>query len=263
MYPLDSQIKNAMTHLFRSCLLILTTLFCLTAHVAMAREVTQDFGLSINAGIQKKIVQGLSVALDGEIRTNNNTTDLERLALAASMAYKPIPYFKAEVGYEFIGRYYPKKTSTPNVVTDTYWVPRHRVQVAASGILPIGAFTLSLRERYQYTHSSRSTASQWEAVTGLPLEDKVAEASDEHVLRSRLKAEYEISDVGVTPYLSIEFYDDLAHSFELTDIKTTVGAVYDVTPNHALEFYYRYAAEVGSDAKKDTHLLAVGYQFSF
>lgn len=230
---------------------------------AQAREAEQDFGLSINAGVKKKIVKGLSVSVEGELRTENKTQDLNRLTIGASVSYKPIKYFKVDTGYEFIGRYHAEHTSDKDNRIASYWVPRHRFQFSVSGILPIGDFTLSLRECYQMTHSQEATASKWDADTGKALDDKVSAALNEHILRSRLQGEYAIPDSGVTPYVSVEFYDDLADSFALTDIKTTVGVEYEVTKHHSLDFYYRYAAEMGSSSNTDTHLLAVGYQFSF
>ncbi len=203
----------------------------------------QDFGLDFNLGLKKKIIKGLSIAVGFELRTQDMTTEMGQIDASFEMSYKPIDYFKFGAGYDFIDKYYP------NITT---WSPRHRANVFVTGILPIEDFELSLRERYQYTYRSMS--------------GKIA-SKHEHILRSRLQAEYHIKAVHLTPYLNFEMYNDLANSFAIDKLKLNVGLTYTLKKKkskfaHDFEFFYRYTAPIASD-DEDFHMIALGYLFKF
>lgn len=221
----------------------------------------QDFGLSINAGVKKKIVKGLNIAAAFELRTQDLSSEMERIDVGLDVSYKPIEYFKFGVGYDFIYKYTPKHETDSMNVVDSYWSPRNRVNVYVTGILPIGDFELSLRERYQFTHRSRSTAKKWNSL-GVAQADKVISAKNDHEFRSRLKGEYKIRPVHLTPYLALEMYNDLTDSFAVDKLKVTVGLGYTLKKKHGFDLYYRYTAGI-ADAEDEMHLLAVGYEFKF
>ena len=52
----------------------------------------------IGAQVDKKIVRGLHVALDGELRTEDNFSDVGRWQAGVSVSYKFLPFLKASVG---------------------------------------------------------------------------------------------------------------------------------------------------------------------
>ena len=221
----------------------------------------QDFGLDINIGLQKKIIKGLNIAADFELQTQDMSSKLERITAGIDISYKPIDYFKFGAGYIFIDKFCPKhQTDSGNTVVD-YWSPRNRVHFYVTGILPIGNFELSLRERYQYTHRSRVSVKKTNSA-GVAQDPKIVTSKDSHALRSRLLASYKIKPIKLSPYFSLELYNDLVHSFDVDKLKVTAGMEYTLLKHHVFDLFYRYTAGI-ADSGDDGHLLGVGYKFKF
>lgn len=127
-------------------LLVLPVFFLAAAGVLRAQgtvnELTNDFQGRISAGIDKKIVKGLHVSLDAEARYKDNFSTLGRLQADLNLSYKPLPWLKTSIGYVFM----------ENHNASDEWKMRHRVYVDLTGILDLGDWRLSLKERLQLTH---------------------------------------------------------------------------------------------------------------
>ena len=223
--------------------------------------VAQDFGLDVNVGVKKKIVKGLNISAAFELRTQDKSSEIERIDAGIEIGYKPIKYFKIGTGYDFIDKYKPKHETDSGSIIDNSWSPRHRVHVDVAGIMPVENFEISLRERYQFTHRSESSAKRWNSA-GVAQDDKIYESQNEHILRSRVLAQYNIKPIELAPYFSIEMYNDLAQSFIIDKIKLTVGLEYELKKHHSFDLYYRYTAGI-ADADDECHLLGIGYEFKF
>ena len=219
----------------------------------------QDFGIDVTIGVKKKIVKGLNVSLEGTVATQDKSSELDKLEIQAEIAYRPVKYVKIDAGYSFIERYKPRHTTDGGNTVMAYWSPRHRAFGSVAGILPVGDFAISLRERYQFTHRSRVTADKYDA-DGDPMADKVVAAQDAHILRSRLQFEWDVHGIPLTPYVSVEPHNDLADSFALDKLRCTVGADYVLDKKHTLSLFYRYDYEPDDD---DMHLIGLGYEFKF
>lgn len=221
----------------------------------------QDFGLDINAGIKKKIIKGLNVSASFELRTQDMSSKMERINAGIELSYKPIEYFRFGVGYNFIDKYILKHETNSGNIIDNYWSPRNRVNVFVTGILPIGNFELSLRERYQFTHRSESTAKKWNSA-GVSQGNKTIDEKDYHVLRSRVQGVYKIEPIKLSPYFSTELHNDLKDGFDLEKVKLTAGVEYTLKKHHEFEVFYRYTIGI-SDSDEAGHLVGLGYGFKF
>ena len=148
----------------------------MAATVAMAQS---DFGVWTSIEGSTKIGKGLELALEGEYRTQANSTSTERIATGISLSYKnkKVPFLKADIGYSVMamhglgettikyrtdddgnyeidddGNLVPKHKN----VDSPYWYARHRATASLTASVKWGRFKFSLRERYQFTHRMRS-----------------------------------------------------------------------------------------------------------
>lgn len=236
-------------------------LFCIFPFLLPSLAVAQDFGLDFNAKVTKKIVKGFNIAASVEVRTQDKSTALERIDAGIDLSYKPIDYLKFGVGYNFIDAYKLSRETEDGETIDHYWSPRHRVNVSVTGIFPIDQFEISLRERYQYTHRMQRSVPRWNSL-GVAQDNKIVSAKDDHVLRSRVLAKYNIKSILLSPYFSMELHNDLADSFSLDKVRLIVGTEYAVHKHHTLELFYRYTAGI-ANADDECHLLGLGYAFKF
>ena len=107
-------------------------------------DLDPEFGGRLSIGLDKKIVKGLHLSLEEELRWDNNFSNFNRLHTTAALQYKVLPYLKVGVGYALINPY----SSSNNAFKDT----RHRFMLDATGTVKFGLWQLSLKERFQITH---------------------------------------------------------------------------------------------------------------
>lgn len=98
--------------------------------------------------LDKKIVKGLHVSIEKELRFDNNFGAFDRFHTTLGASYKVLPYLKVGLGYSLINGY-----SSSNSAFKT---PRHRAFVDVTGSYRFGDWTVSLRERVQMTHRTDS-----------------------------------------------------------------------------------------------------------
>ena len=148
--------------------------------LATATMVAQsDFGVWTSIEGSTKLNKQLELSLEGEYRTQENSTLTERIATGISLSYKnkKVPFLKADVGYSVMSMHGLGETSIKYCTDDDgnyeldeegnlipkhmnvdapYWYARHRATASLTGSVKWGRFKFSLRERYQFTHRMRS-----------------------------------------------------------------------------------------------------------
>ena len=161
----------------RSLKRILGTGCLLLATFSMVAQ--SDFGVWTSIEASTKLNKQLELSLEGEYRTQSNSTLTERIATGISLSYKnkKVPFLKADVGYSVMSMYglgettikYEKNDEGGYELDDDgnlipkhknvdspYWYTRHRATASLTGSVKWGRFKFSLRERYQFTHRMRS-----------------------------------------------------------------------------------------------------------
>lgn len=130
----------------RPTLLLLALLAVLPLAATAQTDVNLDpeYGGRLSVGFDKKIVKGLHLSVEEEIRIDNNFTSFNRFHTTAALHYKVLPYLKVGIGYALINPY----SSNNNAFKDA----RHRLMFDATGTLKFGLWQLSLKERFQITH---------------------------------------------------------------------------------------------------------------
>ena len=140
-----------------------------------------DFGMSFNLGVEKKLAPGLSLDIDGEYRTQDNSSMTERWVLGASLSYRLYRTFdkkfslKAGAGFEYMWRQkaaekecfdkisqhyddddglfdgYTQRKGYKN--TSAYWRNRHRTSAFLSATYaPSKRWSFTLKETFQFNH---------------------------------------------------------------------------------------------------------------
>ena len=260
-----------------------------------------DFSLWTEVAVQKDLGKNFSVDAGVEYRMEDNVSQPARWAFSTGASYKPLKYFSIGVGYVFLHDYnfqeseIDYKKDDDGVETDefngynvdhAYWRNKHRATLDLTGKLPLGRFTISLRERYQYTHYVETSTlrdkyrklipeeqlggwtgdrydyagqvfSKWEQ------EEKLKRAKNRHYLRSRLGVEYNIKHCAWTPYASYELSNNLSESFHLDKKRLTLGAEWKITKQHRLDFAYVYDNGADDDARSNDHAISLSYKFKF
>lgn len=107
-----------------------------------------EVGGRVSVTLDKKIVKGLHVSIEEELRFDNNFGAFDRFHTTLGASYKVLPYLKVGLGYSLINGY-----SSSNSAFKT---PRHRAFVDVTGSYRFGDWTVSLRERVQMTHRTDS-----------------------------------------------------------------------------------------------------------
>lgn len=237
----------------RGKIIILLAVLCMAASVLRAQSlwtsVDMKFGLA----------KGLSGYVEGEFRTVDGLDGTERWAASAGLDYRLCRWLKMSAEYKYIHRHVESRTTRKGNIISDYWQPRHRLSFALTGSYSWNRFSFFLRERYQYTYHTEQAVAKWDGDDGSAKTDELVGASHKQVLRSRLKAEYNICKSGFTPFVSCELYNSLS-GFTYEKTRWTVGTDYKFNKRHSVSVFYRYI-DRSDDDDTNGHVIGVGYSF--
>jgi long-subunit fatty acid transport protein len=238
------------------------------------------FGIWTGASVTKKISSRWSLEAEGEMRTQDALNRIDRWSASLGANYKVLSFLRLGASYTFLYTYNmnewkPKYDEddgewTGYNVTTAYWMPKHRFSFDVTGNYDIGRFSISLRERVQYTYNDSSTTDKhnmrfYGATDSLYLkkiESKTIDSKDKWSLRSRLKVEYNIRHCALTPFVSCEVYNDLKDNFSYQKIRMEVGSEYKINKHHAIDLSYLYCKSNDGD-EPDGHIVNVNYAYKF
>lgn len=256
---------------------ILAVAFAVVCLPARAGDDVSDVRGRISLGVEKKIVKGLTLSLEEEIRLSNKFTTFDRLHTTLGLEYKVNKYFRVGAGTILINNYKP--------ATGT-WVHKERFFIDLTGRYKTGIAVFSLRERLQLTHRFGSF-------------NKAETTPNLLALRSRAKVAFELG--SLEPYLAFEVrnifngpsgtvgaYDDDEEKYAYTHtgyndayfdrFRSMAGLQWNINKHHALDVYYLgdYVQYVTIDTDKSQQYLksrtvdkgfissiGVGYRFRF
>ncbi len=243
----------------------MTSVLLMMSSISWARP--HDFGLSLNPGIKKTIIKPLAFTIDSEIRTQKNSTKMERISLELGLAYKPIKYFKLEAAYQIRTGYKLESVNSDGDLVSDYWRPKQQATLAVSGMLPIAigsdTLELSLRLKYQYAYSMPVEVRQYDDVTGERIENKIVHAKHEHLLRSRIQVSYKISKLNLKPYVSFEIFNKFHDHFKFDTLRTIGGLEYELAKKHTFIIFYRNDTDMNVPEGLSYHMLGLSYKFAF
>lgn len=284
----------------RQSILALSLLF---AASLMAQE-NDEVGIWTELGIEKAITKKWDVGMDLEYRAQ----DRSRFSAGLSTSYKPFKFIKLGIGYNFLYSYRPDKYkdksegevgseewTTGYNLTPEYWFPRHRFNVEATGSIKLWNWLkISLRERYQLTHSKARSVDKlkhrvtyekmldfdedWNEITWYEetptdkTETEIKPAFTDQVLRSRIKLEFDKKRNPFSPFVSAEFHNSVSKGDHmlLQKIRAAVGSSYKFRKHNEVSLSYvitfdMYDIEDNEVVRQHDrmHAINIGYKYSF
>ena len=242
-----------------------------------ANDFTYDFQTRTGISADWKIVKGLHLEAEYELRTKDNLGAISRHMGTVGLSYKILPGLKAGVSYTYI---YHNGTNKG-------WNDRHRLSGSLGYTLKAGDWNISLKETIRWTHKTESL-------------NTYQENPDPLTLKSRLKFEYK-GWGAVDPYAFVEvrnvFNDPLVNATWSTTskayadysfggygdayinrIRGGLGLDWKLSKHSSLDFYIfeDYCYDKDLDVSKDgttlrsltwdralNTVIGVGYKFSF
>ena len=201
----------------------------------------------------KKINKNWNAYVEAELRSHPNFTGgMGYFSFAVGTNYNICQYLSATATYVLIDRNTNGKYTSDSYITD-YWGLSHRFHFSLTGKVKFGDFSVSLRERWQYTYRPERYVAQLEKDMLTLREAALVKGNAKHLLRSRLQLGYGIRSINLSPYVSAELFS----SDKLDYVWYTVGAEYKINPQHVLDLYYRY------QDKSSLNIIGVGYKYKF
>lgn len=252
-----------------------------------------EAGLWGSVSASKSIGKKWGIGAEVDYRTTDFVKTSSRVSAGLDADYKITRWLKAGAGYSFLYDHsltslkedYKKSGAFNGYNEDApFWRSKHRAYFDLTGKLKAGRFTLSLRERYQFTHSMPTTCERtryrgpvlpnmgvdtegmlekqgyyfWPDDVTTATIDK--EEKNTHMLRSRLAVEYNIRHCPVTPSVSYEIQNILNQSFKAAKQRVTAGIDWKVNKKFYLSFDYIYQHEFQPDENEagNLHALSIG-----
>lgn len=175
----------------------LAALLPLSLAAQTEENLDPEVGGRVSLSLNKKIVKGLHISLEEEVRFDNNFGAFDRFHTTLDVSYKVLPYLKVNLGYSLINGYSTSESAFKSA--------RHRVFFDITGSYRFGDWQVSLRERVQMTHRTGSF-------------NEYQNPTNAWALKSRLKVAYK----GLRrwePYASLELRNTLN--------APTINAVYN------------------------------------
>ena len=108
------------------------------------RVLDSELGGRMSVSVDKKLLRGLHISLEEEVRFDENMTALNRLQTTVGFSYKLNSLIKLGFGYALINPY----SATDNAFKSA----RHRMMLDATGGVRWGDWRFSLKERLQATY---------------------------------------------------------------------------------------------------------------
>jgi len=220
-------------------IILLALLFPVVASAQTNETLDPEFGGRLSFTLDKKITRGLHIALEEEVRFDNNFSSFDRLQSTLSLHYKIHPNIKIGAGYSLINGYSPSAKAFKNA--------RHRFMVDVKGTLKYADWNFSLKERLQLTHRTGDYNVYQNSANAL-------------MLKSRLMAKY-VGFRKVEPYAYFELRNYLnapvIHAaYDGINYGTVDGLTQEGDPGWFLEgfnggYVNRLRGSLGVDIKLD------------
>lgn len=269
-----------------------------------AAQDNDEVGVWTELGLEKAITKKWDVGVDLEYRAQ----DRARFSAGLSTSYKPFKFLKLGVGYNFLYSFRPDKYKNKDEGeefsdewikgynhTPEYWFPRHRFSAEATGSIKFwGWFKVSLRERYQLTHSRARSVNKlkhreinekkydfdedWNEITWYEktvtdeVETTEKPSFTDQVLRSRIKFEFDKKRNPFSPFVSAEFHNSVSKGDHmlLQKIRASIGSSYKFRKHNEVSLAYIITFDMYDVEENEVvrlhdrlHAINIGYKYSF
>ena len=252
---------------------------------------SDDFGVWSTIDVKKKLTDKLQFGIEGELRTVDGVSEVDRRAMGLSMGYKFTKWLKADIGYVYIKSFNAQETKIKGYAGEDamgnpvynynldheYWEERDRFYIGATVDWKVGRLKFSLRERlqYQYTHSALVYEDKYvfapvdrdDPFSPVAPDDDASKSDAElkdskhsTVLRSRLSVKWDIKDCKIEPFASVELFTRTDEWCGHDKLRYRIGAEYKIDKKNDFSFYYQYQDNRSSSSPAG-HAIGIGYSF--
>lgn len=183
--------------------------------------------------------------------------------------------------------------------TPEYWEMKHRFCVDVNGSKKIAKLVrISIRERYQFTatqdkeieqrvYREKKNRRKNNEIYGIPpqldeeewkidedygehgvheidsMRVKIKSDEPSHILRSRIKFELDKKKLDWSPFISVEFCNNLASAMKFEKLRSTVGTSYKLGQQHEFLFCYVWTLYRKVHPFSNLHTVSLSYNFAF
>lgn len=235
-----------------------------------------DFGAWFDLGAKKSLPRNWSVGLESELRMADNSSMVDRVSVGANVDYRAHKYLKLSTGYSLLLDYNAenagKKWLTPH-----YWSHRNRFFVDATSSVKLWKWLrVSGRLRYQFTHRAAQHIERYECEgmdqnTGQYVYDmdeadiKFKDCESRQVLRSRVKLEVDKKHLDWSPFVAVEFHNNVAvgEHMNFDKLRTSVGTSYKINKHNDVSLSYIMTLNRTEHPYQAFHAISVGYSYDF
>ena len=198
-----------------------------------------DFAIWTGAAVKHKINSNLDVQVKGQLRFNENVTELGALYAQADGEYSLSNSFSVGLAYRF-----ERKRRT-----DDFYGSRHRINLNASYKVESGNFDVSLRERFQTQYSDVNSSK----------DGKIAD----YYLRSKLTTKYKISK-SADGYVSGELWYALNNggNKQFDNVRYSGGLEYQLNGRNGIELFFLIDKEFNVRHPSANYVAGIMYSYS-
>jgi len=215
---------------------------------AYTKAQEKDYGIWTTISLEKKIKK-LDIELNSELRTFNNSQDINRLSFQLDASYK-IYFLKLGLGYQFI--YF-------NDIKYNDYQPRQRYIAYLIGKKSYKNFTFSIRERFQRTIKDERDRIR---IDGSYDTYKV---NPEWEWRNKIKISYNSKNTPIITSLSFEsFYclNDPDNKF-FNELRYSLDLDYRLSKKHTISIYGLIDKEINVTNPLTRYITGIAYKYSF
>ena len=250
-----------------------------------------EMGLWTELEVEKKMNKRFDLSAGLDFRFNDNVGETSRWRVTLGGSYKLLDWLKTGVTYQCISDLsrgevkedYKKSNGKFNGynVDEASRRDKHRFTFDLTGKWKVGRFSISLRERYQYTHTVAADVDRVRYRDQAPggyfgdaynfgpyqwLTQEFAEDhkghKNSHLLRSRFEVEYDIPNCKLTPSVSYELKSSLQDAMATDGARVTAGVDWKLNKKQSVSVAYIFDdGHYGDDP--NLHVVKIGYKYKF
>jgi hypothetical protein len=200
-----------------------------------------DFGIWYSVNGEHRLAKKLDLLVTAEARTFNNASRAEQIFAEAGVSYKLTENFSTTGSYRFTGK----------LENDDNYHVRHKWFGELKGTFPVNRFRLSARIMLQIMKR-----------TYIEKED---DNLPQYTARFKLKADYDIHGLPLTPFISFESFTPMFYDYKLLIDKErfSAGAAYKLSKKVLLKPAYILERYSQNNNEINFHVLALSCDLKF
>lgn len=228
-------------------------LFCILFASALTPITSQsqinEFGLWVLLGIEKNINKW-RVEANGNIRSKDDSKQLDRLSLEIEGSYSICKAIKIGTSYEYI-HFHDTKFSD--------FQPRNRFSGFIKGKHKFGRFSFILTEQIQLTTKDESDRIKSNGTIN------TYRINPALTWRNKLKISYNIRNCSITPTFAIESYYSLNNpeGNAFYKMRYTIDLSYRLNKKQSLRMFNLIDKEMNINNPSGIYIIGIGYNYAF